>query len=59
LEKLFAKSFKGQVFCLGQQLLIKQKKTLLLKVTSLDFADFELVGGVTVRKRNEKKYRYY
>jgi vesicle-fusing ATPase len=47
LEKLFSKSFKGQVFCLGQTLLIKQKKTLLLKVTSIDFPDFELVGGVT------------
>mmetsp|Transcript_16933 Transcript_16933/g.21976 ORF Transcript_16933/g.21976 Transcript_16933/m.21976 type:complete len:623 (-) Transcript_16933:679-2547(-) len=47
LEKLFSKSFKGQVFCLGQTLLIKQKKTLVLKVTSIDFPDFDLVGGAT------------
>ena len=42
MEKNVAKMFKGQVLALGQKLLLKQRKTLVLSVKTIDLADLDL-----------------
>ena len=45
LEKIFIKSFPGQVFYVGQKVLVKLRKTLVLTVLGIEFADLGGMGG--------------